>query len=202
MVKAILDGHKTQTRRVVKPQLGPQASWHVWEGLSWRANGLMADIPSEWRSKVLYSHYGDPGDRLWVRETWAETEDEWGCPIIAWKAGGSRVVGADGERRDGTWRQFIIEDSTSGAYEVETWRPSIHMPRWASRITLEITGVEVERLNEITSADVVAEGFPFSSDLDYFKVTWNDLNAKRGYGWETSPWVWAIAFKRVTQDLR
>jgi hypothetical protein len=73
-----------------------------------------------------------------------------------------------------------------------------YVPRRYSRITLELTGVRVERLQEITGKDVAAEGFPFSSDIDQFKLTWNSLNAKRGYSWESNCWVWVLDFKRIT----
>ena len=177
MVRAILDGRKTQTRRIIKPQ--PE---HVW------GFGVRHDDPEYFSAHVRYSGghqpdpwihcpYGKPGDSLWVRETWSEL--------------------IHGEK--------AIYRSGYGKYApLITWKPSIFMPRWASRISLEITGVRVERLVDITDSDCYAEGItslqndilgePYYS----FKELWDRINAKRGYLFASNPWVWVIEFKRIT----
>lgn len=154
MIRAILDGRKTQTRRVVN-QIRSGDEWVV--------------IPS--MDNVPMCPYGQVGDLLWVREVWAAETD----PII--------------------YRADCSEWMSSAL----SWRSPIHMPRSACRLRLEITDVRAERLQEITGKDVAAEGFPFSSDLDQYKLLWNDLNASRGYSWESNPYVWVLTFKRIEE---
>lgn len=141
---------------------------------------------------VIKCPYGGIGDRLWVRETWRviANEERYG---IVFKDGGIKFF--EGQTT------YKIEDK---------WRPSIFMPRWASRITLEITGLRVERVKTITDADCEAEGVRPSVDgngYDWrhnengwhrtFRQLWDSLNAKRGYGWDTNPFVWVIEFKNL-----
>ena len=83
--------------------------------------------------------------------------------------------------------------TTTGMDGGDNWRPSIHMPRWASRITLEVVNVRVQRLQEITHEDARCEGF---DSLDGFALLWDRINEKRGYGWHTNPWVWVVDFSR------
>lgn len=182
MVRAILEGRKTQTRRVVKG----------------------VDNDNRMRSKKIVTHvmdahkvglcpYGQPGDRLWVRETW-----------------GMRPVAAG--HIDKPSKKFVIyrADGFTSAIP-ERWRPSIHMPRWASRITLEIVSVRVERLNEISEQDAMAEGIIgphhlssewscgdskwFSSTVKAFSNLWESINGADS--WAVNPWVWVVEFKRV-----
>lgn len=115
---------------------------------------------------ALCCPYGAVGDRLWVRETWQGNQ-------------GDIRYGADG-------------DSLHG---YNGWRPSIFMPRWASRITLEVTGVRVERVQEISEEDAQAEGVAHRCD---YKVVWDAINGKK-YPWSSNPWVWVIEFKRAVQ---
>lgn len=194
MVRAILDGRKTQTRRVVKPQPpsgfpfpqdattgGVTACW-------WTDRNIDADDLSWWpgydHQEAMKCPFGSPGDLLWVRETWALNPDE--NPLDA---------GAIYRATDPGW-----DDSESGL----RWKPSIHMPRWASRITLEITSVRVERLNEITEEDAKAEGiphdkwsFPQSTTpmRTGFQVLWESINGPGS--WDANPWVWVVEFKRL-----
>lgn len=165
MVRAILAGRKTQTRRVVKPQ--PHNP------------GLQAWL-EEVSDGFIRSPYGVPGDRLWVRETWNCIE-----------------TGIKTQRQD--WVRYRATDG-----EELYWKPSIFMPRWASRITLTITGVRVERVQDISSDDCRAEGLTPDSEIsllwrenirDKYRDLWNSINAKRGYGWDTNPWVWVISFE-------
>jgi hypothetical protein len=201
MVKAILKGQKTQTRRIVKPQ-----PLDDWQGI-----------------KKIYQ----PGDRLYVRETWFRNEE-----CLLYKA--SKYENTKAYHGRNGWVQI-------------KWRPSIFMPREAARIWLEVTSVRVERLQEINWKDALAEGIDHSNGeddeicdfcpledghkgvknygkgpvfcfdggpcdkaqahfeddcIDCFSELWDSLNSKRGYGWHTNPWVWVIEFKRVEGDAK
>lgn len=192
MVRAILEGRKTQTRRVVKPQPANTGQWD-WQftktdspgGSEWLLWSSMVGDGGTWKCP-----YGSPGDTLWVRETWGQIDCKSDNPID------SVLYKADAHL-DGI--------ATSEAME-GYWRPSIHMPRWASRLTLEVTGVRVERLQEIAYGDCIAEGCDMSDvhyrpgwDVSKFRETWNQLNARRGYPWESNPWVWVIEFKKLEE---
>jgi len=155
MVRAILEGRKTQTRRVVKPQ-------PVIE------DGHGREIKCPWQ----------PGDILWVRETWCKNPVSTGYPYC-YKAS------------EDSW----IYDNMEGM-----WRPSIHMPREAARIFLRVKNVRVEKLQEIMPDDVLQEGLwdvgTETGALDSFAELWNNINAKRGYGWSVNPWIWVIEFEK------
>lgn len=190
MVRAILDGRKTMTRRVMKPQpqvyyspTEPEVQRMKWRGVKYRPASC-APCP-----------YGQPGDRLWVRETWGLVE----TPLIGAIYKTDWVQDDSGER-DGWWRGDHFHEG-----DIE-WKPSIHMPRWASRITLEITDVRVERLKDITVEDAQAEGVtPLGVEGDgrrwraAFREPWDSINARRGYGWTANPWVWVISFKSIKE---
>jgi hypothetical protein len=171
MVQAILDGQKTQTRRVVNEKWLPI----IEECL--RVNGKWA-----WSTidHDLTTPYGQVGDRLWVRETFSELHEG-----VAYRA-----------------------TAPNACLKNTKWKPSIFMPRWASRITLEITDVRVERLKDITEDGAVSEGVkyyiasgakqaPEMSMVAQFSELWNSINEKRGYGWDTNPFVWVIEFKKL-----
>jgi hypothetical protein len=195
MVRAILEGRKTQTRRVVKPQpnSGPNGSMVDLMGGEW---GLLdGDLSGNWRCP-----YGQPGDRLWCRETWAETDRTDGVPVVTYAAGGCIAVG----RKHGCADDYLIHDyALTETPEPDRWRPSIHMPRWASRITLEITDVRVQRVQDISATDAWAEGIPHSPDVNpmhEFEELWDSINESRGFGWNANPYVWALTFRRVEQS--
>lgn len=190
MVRAILDGRKTQTRRVAKLNDSGRVSrggrqWHV-------------DDPDA----VQACPYGGPGDRLWVREACKAHEQNDGLDGVLYRADHAfRPIENTWEASD----QWVALNHYRFGKRGGTVRAQ-HMPRWASRITLEITDVRVERLQEITEADAVAEGV--GSRLpdcgiaqDEYCDLWDSLNAKRGHGWETNPWVWSIAFRRMSNDV-
>lgn len=143
--------------------------------------------------------YGVPGDRLWVRETIIAAPPNFcgdhDCNSVDDK-GNHRLV------------QYIATcPCRDGANEYGLARatPSMLMPRWASRISLEIIDIRAEQLNEISEADAVAEGapeakedhIPLYSNRMGFEIAWNNLNAKRGFSWDSNPWVWVIEFKKV-----
>lgn len=190
MVRAILDGRKTQTRRVLSrlSGLGAVTCFEGSEttGYDWALRDKR-DMWNEFRNDELMSRcpHGTSGDRLWVRETWGLH---------------------DTQPSDGPENATVYYRATDGdSHELrhQLWRPSIFMPRWASRITLEITDVRVQRVQEITEEDAIAEGSQCSgvpaslTNRGAFAKLWDKINAKRGYGWDANPWVWAISFKRV-----
>lgn len=194
MVRAILEGRKTQTRRVIKPQPPKGLKSFGWivcscpsenEGKAFWAD----DIPLSRQTHYVRCPYGEPGDRFWVRETFADTAGMGFDKRIYYAA--DTMPGSDG-------------DQARKDYGVK-WKPSIHMPRWASRILLEVVEIRVERIQEIGEEGSLAEGMkaghmcePSASSSRHsarqnFAQTWKDL-----YGnWGTNPWVWVIEFKRV-----
>ncbi|EPF2606976.1 TPA: hypothetical protein ACXLW8_004339 [Yersinia enterocolitica] len=178
MVNAILSGRKTQTRRIMRNQPAGQdlETVHV------RHND---DFNFQWYGNLGESSYfpcplGKPGDQLWVRETWARYNIDQTSHDIAYRA----TTPADWPK-DGLWRH------------------SIHMPRWASRINLLITGVRVERLNTISSGDAMAEGYPAEREatggpLDawlWFRDLWDGIYPDNTF--EVNPWCWVIEFERM-----
>lgn len=192
MVKAILDGRKTMTRRVIKPQPDKKLE-HLagaWFTHYWQHNGLWNDD-----GKVAKCPYGQPGDRLWVRETFKGAWKKNGRASEYWltyRADNKKVL----------YRTAYIDDFENWPNK---WRPSIFMPRWASRITLQITNVRVEHIQGITECDAMFEGlwngYTATGPDDYhqrkFAELWNKLNVKRGFGWDANPWVWVIEFQKV-----
>lgn len=231
MVRAILAGRKTMTRRIVRcemsrdtalvrlPNRGEAVYLDDALGLSWipYSGAPLQSWPAELIGEV--SPYGIPGDRLWVRETWrtlkgfdAQSPREIAARCV--DAGYSSPwapleYDADGARND--WDHYQAVGKT---------RVSIHMPRWASRITLEVTGVRCERLDAITEDDAKAEGVtPFTHDPEgdcwtarprgemyrsAFEYLWGEINGwdgepKARAPWTTNPWVWVVEFRRVEQ---
>lgn len=195
MVRALLAGTKTQTRRVVKPQ--PPADK---QRAAWYEPGVMGwappEVPSQHWHRVRCP-YGRPGDRLWVRETWMPDppfDGTWG--YTAWA--GSRIgqIAAVPERFKHPAFCNYRASWLHGTYDLR-WTPGIHMPRWASRITLEVTGVRVERLQEISEADAAAEGAytdPACPAYDAYRDVWEQINGAGS--WAANPWVWVIEFRR------
>lgn len=191
MVLAILDGRKTMTRRVIKPQPNSRHRRIDFEqGYLKESSRLSGCWSVERKTKAPYQ----PGDRLWVRETWYKNYPH---------KYGKYFYRADGEEID---MPIIYGETVKyGKADGLKWKPSIHMPKDAARIWLEVTSVRVERLSEITEEDAIAEGIrigiggmPYFSCREAFAALWNSLNAKRGYSWDTNPWVWVIEFKKVT----
>lgn len=186
MVKVILDGRKTQTRRIIKPQ--PTLS--NTSGFNWKgaAYGLGFNDKETNRNfaNTNACQLGKVGDRLWVRETFAQglcTES-----TLAYKA------------------THKPEDLEEGWFEQIKWTPSIHMPRWASRINLEITNVRVERLKDISEEDALAEGMDNGTSYAAMAAGWYEKPQRafqrlwtQIYGeesWSGNPWVWVIEFKQ------
>lgn len=210
MVRAILDGRKTQTRRIVKQvprwqhcgldimEWGLSACYTEKDGRHWL--DIQTDVDDNSHEEI-FCPYGQPGDRLWVRETWAEN-----------------LVLPLEDRPGGNWIYRADDKYTS------TWRPSIHMPRWASRITLEIASIRVERLQEMRRDDAFREGVEhvnpynvtpgllpgmpacfknyqkkdgwFTGDpVSSFMSLWESINGSGS--WNANPWVWVIEFREI-----
>ncbi|MGQ6038986.1 morphogenetic protein [Serratia sp. IR-2025] len=195
MVLAILDGRKTQTRRVIKLSHERGMVNPVIRG----RNGEISSISC--RLAPTLCPFGQVGDRLWVRETWQgplvdeEHLDDYRANADKFQAPEFCEYAADG----GTRPEFCdLDDNTR-----QGWRPSIHMPRWASRISLEITAVRVERLNDISEEDAKAEGVkagvcPGHEHMMHqvaFSELWQSIYGAES--WRANPWVWVIEFKHV-----
>jgi hypothetical protein len=223
---------KTQTRRVVKlPRWVAKHNTIIQpEGDGFRVVTQADESGAILADQIIHCPYGKHGDRLWVRETWSSPESNLKLPgRIAYNADGEagaflgdggggyiwlhhgRIIEAEGYRE-------CFPKNGSQTYGLKKyggrWRPSIHMPRWASRISLEIVKVRVERVQDISEEDAIAEGMEqqfrlsvmqngvrdYKIPLSYrggFANTWNEINSKRGFGWDKNPWVWVISFKQV-----
>ncbi|MFU4979606.1 hypothetical protein ACM7YR_06625 [Pseudomonas aeruginosa] len=193
MVRAILEGRKTVTRRVMKPQpdflgsmVDPNTPFKTLDA------GLHARITCP---------YGEPGDRLWVREAWAADAQV------------DAIAPRDLSQGEPIWypADFSVRQTGCSMISKGRGRPSIHMPRWASRILLEITAVRIERLQDISEKQALAEGVELEgegvcwagaagtasdSPVESFRLLWELINGAGS--WNTNPWVWVVEFKRVT----
>lgn len=216
MVRAILDGRKTQTRRVmaVQPESNQFGLLRITDSTKrsdigqyhWAESNATG---THQRSALFSCPFGQVGDRLWVRETFAVLGNEDGCPID-WDGNlikgdekkAARIYKASCWQEPGNYGLWSIPDRDT-QYE-GTWRPSIHMPRWASRISLEITSVRVERLNDISEEDAKAEGVkagvcPGHEHMMHqvaFSELWQSIYGEES--WRANPWVWVIEFKQVS----
>ncbi len=182
MVNAIFSGRKTMTRRIVKPQ--PKIVHAIYNDGSIATEQLFRS-----GKERLFCPYGTVGGRLWVRETWQDY-----CPIWegAW-CGHGNMEDIKKEHQP-VYRADSVElQKRNGAVPLR-WTPSIFMPRWASRITLEITNIRVERVNCMTESDAHKEGV---DNLVAFMLLWDRLNKKRGYEWKNNCWVWVLEFQKV-----
>jgi len=188
MVRAILDGQKTQTRRTIKPQPTKPLEAHVLFSTEAKNTGSWKFATDEYdpRPEHIHCPYGHPGDRLWVRETWASTEQAGeGSPWVVYRA----------------------DDPDWGTMTGWKWQPSIFMRLKDCRIKLEITGVRAERLKDISEDDAKAEGCdggcPVGSIPAYLKwphsyhyaQLWDQINGPGA--WDLNPWVWVVEFKRL-----
>lgn len=227
MVRAVLRGQKTQTRRPVMPQpvIHPDAPKPFGE---WTHKGQKIQCgPGAFPTLHFARHcpFGQPGDRLWVRETWnladpnaddALSDDVYG-PYAPF-------TGSDGARKI-HWRAIYRASCPAShpKYGKALWKPSIHMPRWASRITLQITHIRVERVQDINALEAIAEearevhkvgddpSHPtwsmgdterYDSAREAFAAAWDSIYAKRGLGWGANPWVLVVKFKRVEERCK
>lgn len=202
MVQAILAGNKTQTRRILKAPDSVREFLHLFRN-KWERWGFDGN-----RLDYINCPYGQIGDQLWVRETWSAD-----YPEVSYKAGGNSINLVDSKH---SLELLRLYDTQGGE-----WRPSIHMPRWASRIQLEITNIRVERLQDISRQDAIAEGIRhsgltingisegdhfydylmktedmcewFTNPIASFQSLWHSINGPDS--WTANPWVWVIEFQ-------
>ena len=214
MVQAILEGKKTQTRRVIKPQpklielidgshsFAVQKSKGIYNGLGMKE--MVEQCP-----------YGQVGDQLWVREAWGYhdpdgTGEDFESPACGTSS--EYMLHQENETLLNFWLRRIAYRATFkyprhgiGPDAPKKWRPSIHMPRWASRIQLEITKIRVERLNDISEDDAIAEGITYAQlpnniqDAEraktWYRGLWATINGAES--WQVNPWVWVVEFKVI-----
>lgn len=191
MVNAILADRKTQTRRIVNPQptCDPTGAHLSHDGWAWCRGECSSDEGCDVVGVLRDCPYGVPGDRLWVRETFREP-------------GSAMLVSGKMPSKGMLFNSEVVfradDDTQDGP-----WRPAIFMPRWASRLTLEVEAVRVERLNEISDADVDAEGLPpepwyrvNGGPRKWYRTLWTEINDERAQ-WTSNPFVWVVTFKRV-----
>jgi hypothetical protein len=212
-VRAILDGRKTQTRRVITPQPA-HVQRHEWRGRVlydaehrlwwWKEHSFenLIDFTDERRRLARLSPFGSPGDHLWVREVWMPVD-------LSYRAPASYAV-----KRDRAGKKHAVIYRADSDAHVD-WNSPIHMPRWASRITLEIVGVRVERVQDITPEDCQQEGVTVprcdceccshsskvctadqSAYLEAFRELWDSINGKK-HPWASNPFVWVISFRKL-----
>jgi hypothetical protein len=199
MVRAILEGRKTQTRRVMKPQPEVTAPDRWGETWSWPSHACRSMVSL--RDAPCLSPYGYKRDRLWVKET---------HQIIQMRS--ERIVVYRASCPDDSFTYCDPREGTIEQIQVHKWRPSIFMPRLESRITLEVTGVRVERLHDISGRDVLAEGVDNGKSNPAqgvrwenmqrmaFESLWSEINGAES--WDANPWVWVISFQRVEAQER
>jgi hypothetical protein len=224
MVRAVLDGRKTQTRRPLKPMPPRVEDVRESAGIDyglftddripgvWRVSGPVWAVRDKMENQPDYPQwscpYGNPGDLLWVRETWRET--------------------GSSQQADGKIPKYPTDNGTiiyaADHPEDGPFRPSIHMPRWASRILLEVVSVRVERVQDISPQDCEAEGIAgkslpspvrgqpydeytngdglvYTEPIHAFEALWDSIYADQpGRSWADNPWVWVVEFKRVKLD--
>ncbi|WP_305821361.1 hypothetical protein [Massilia brevitalea] len=243
MVRALLDGSKMQTRRVVKlPHANPLGQWEptTWGGANGGRTEAGATVPEQgaiWHTRTgdtLTCPYGQPGDRLWVRETWGVISNAWDDDgnLIDWIPDRPATAITEMPFGQGYYSGHVIYaadggyewagDDDGGGEPRSAWKPSIHMPRAASRILLEVVSVRVERLQDCSKKDAIAEGIHryehFWRDAEYpledvayepmkgwptryscpvqaYQALWESINGAGS--WDANPWVWVVEFKRV-----
>ena len=195
MVRAILDGRKTQTRRVIKPQPERGGGGWMYAGQYFADDGKMKnflfhDVYGNGKCPYGGVYADGTAEWLWVRETF-----QW-CSIC----------GTTNFRANGDGMCWLCSE------DLGKWQPSIFMPREASRLTLRVVGVRVERVRDISEAEAQREGWFYQNhDLSkrydpvtmdtarkWFAALWDSINAKRGYSWDSNPWVWVVEFEVVT----
>lgn len=231
MIRPILAGTKTQTRRLINP-VGNDDGFVLrdygdgfWPYRSEDGeSGFYRDRDGYDMEERIKCPHGQRGDRLWIREAWQYydwTDD--GEPLIRYAADNATAWPETsteewGEKLQDVWAALSMNENYAidMAARDRRWRPSIHMPRWASRITLEVTGVKVERLQDISEADAMAEGIVSAGDGNGFQLAdtthymgaardsyaslWQSINGPGS--WDANPWVWCVSFLRVSPNTQ
>lgn len=197
MVRALLAGTKMQTRRVAKIDDVAYGKPVQWVSVASCTTGIME----------VRCPYGEPGDRLWVRETWSPDppiDSSWAS--TEWNGCGRRIDGVPERFQHPRFCNY----SADWLHGPIVWRPSIHMPRWASRLTLEITGVRVERLQEISEGDAYDEGTAewcaetqrngnkWPNIVRAYQGLWESINGRGS--WDANPWVWVLEFRTLERQ--
>ncbi|SXZ66079.1 morphogenetic protein [Klebsiella pneumoniae] len=203
MVRALLSGRKTQTRRIIKPQ--PEATLSGSLSGKWLSRPLNGLLLPKIEDIAIHCPFGSVGDRIWVREAFRVHSRATDVATLVYKAS---------ERNSWTEQTRRVPVAVCNKPATpEKWTPSLHMPRWASRILLEITNVRVERLNAISEEDARAEGIidggclncgepepcgcanPEPDATDAFAYLWQSVYGQES--WNANPWVWVISFERI-----
>lgn len=215
LVRKLLADEKSQTRRILNPQPVPDPEFLG--GVAWktkRADTAIASINEGCYPEVC--PYGKPGDRLWVRESFVTGHRMTGGDLDLYDERGNEKPPTVWYRADDNEHLVWMAEDGESLSTAIPWKPSIHMPRWACRLMLELIGVRVERLNEITEADAKAEGAELApcdcpdcghpecgqgcrltkSYRGAFAFMWNRINADRG-SWSDNPYVWVLTFRRL-----
>ncbi|WP_034912932.1 hypothetical protein [Erwinia sp. 9145] len=202
MVRAVLDGRKTQTRRMLSPRQLKMidAASSIGECYPLESGKHHANSQSYY---CEWCPFGAIGDRLWVRETFFP------APLEPQSVPPKKTKWNIAYRGGAQLEKIAPATYNPTIYNYERWTPSIHMPRWASRITLEITGLRVERLNSMTESDALAEGcngghgsiphYIYSATPhEHFHYIWQSIYGASS--WQANPWVWVIEFRRIDND--
>lgn len=216
MVKAILNGTKTQTRRVIKPKVAYNANYESINGLGYH----------QWyQSPILMTYqrkcpYGISGNKLWIRETWSPVMSYEDGVAIRYKDNTELFREVPEElcdwherewtRHDNFFKSQGVKNSSDREFDYdglwiqgqywpfEKWHPSIHMPKFCARIWLDVLSIRVAKLQDISEDDAIAEGISggdwLGDPIGEFAKLWDSINKKRGYGWDKNPWVWVVNF--------
>lgn len=192
MIRAILNGNKKQTRRVIKPQpIWDDGIWY-WKNHYFSPEAFNIGNDKFIKEKCPYQI----GQTLWVRETWSKIYIDW--PPEENTEYEYEYKADIGNKYPGEWPEEYKDNEACGR-----WKPSIFMPREAARLFLNITNIKAEKIQDITEEDAKAEGVQpdkeTGSYVDSFMCLWDRLNKKRGFGWDVNPWVWVIEFERINK---